>query len=101
MLPILHTLSESDNETPNTPNLTSLNSVSNPSYHHLPSSIPEEKTNNNREIVRSADNYVNMPKNKDILKEKSDLGNNPFVPNKNEVHHYVNDGIRDLDDVAV
>ncbi|KAG5886437.1 hypothetical protein JTB14_035727 [Gonioctena quinquepunctata] len=65
LLPMLHVRTESDCETP----LQSPNSISNPSY-HLPPVILEESTNQDTEIVKTPDNYINMMQNKNKIKEK-------------------------------
>lgn len=54
LVPMLHTLSESDTEAPVTPL-----SVANPSYLMFPKNGQKEG-----EICKTADNYVNMPQNK-------------------------------------
>lgn len=87
LLPILHTNCESDGETP----LHSPNSVANPTYHQLPS-LKEVAQDNS--IVHTADNYVNMPQNKNICKEKSNAASS-------EPHHYVNTVSGQWDPVTV
>nr|XP_023029901.1 vascular endothelial growth factor receptor 1-like [Leptinotarsa decemlineata] len=66
LVPMLHASIESDCETP----LQSPNSVSNPSYHHMPTTILEENLDEDKDIVKSVDNYVDMLQNKTMMKEK-------------------------------
>ncbi|CAH1110876.1 unnamed protein product [Psylliodes chrysocephalus] len=63
LLPMLKDKNDLDISSP----LASPNAVSNPGY-HLPPIIGTDE-DNNTEIVKSADNYVNMPQNKNLLKE--------------------------------
>ncbi|CAH1160263.1 unnamed protein product [Phaedon cochleariae] len=97
LLPMLHVLSESDSETPlATPNQSpNPNGVSNPSY-QLPPSITQEKTASSGEIVKSADNYVNMPQNKSMLRDKANVDEKK---DKVVEHNYVNGDIRDWESV--
>lgn len=65
IVPMLNRRSESDSEALNSPR-----SYENPSYHALP-----KAANGHRDILKSKDNYVNMPQNKsaiisDNLKER-------------------------------
>lgn len=103
---MLNTGAESDSETP-TPSPQG-NSVSNPTYHHLPSAIKEEETNvdmvdNSDNIVKTADNYVNMSQNKNHFKDKmsNSVSTNPFVDvnNKKQKAHYVNEDTREWNKV--
>ncbi|XP_023029906.2 PDGF- and VEGF-receptor related isoform X3 [Leptinotarsa decemlineata] len=66
LLPMLRAPTDSDCETP----LQSPNSVSNPTYHHMPPTIFEETTNQNGDVTKPTGNYVNMPQSKSVLNEK-------------------------------
>lgn len=70
VIPMLETHNESDSETLNSPK-----SYANPSYNVLP-----RTTNGHFDILKSKDNYVNMPKHKSA------------IINDRE-HHYVNGNI--------
>lgn len=59
--PMLKRNNESDFEEPNSPK-----SYANPSYHVL-----QKATNGHADILKSKDNYVNMPKNKSAIKNDS------------------------------
>lgn len=78
LMPMLHTLSESDSETPQSPV-----SVANPSY-LLFSKNGQKETG---EICKTADNYVNMPQNKCSLKSETKDSD------KNGARYYVNGNI--------
>ncbi|XP_018563787.1 vascular endothelial growth factor receptor 1 isoform X2 [Anoplophora glabripennis] len=104
MLPMLQRTSESGYETPVQSPVTP-NSFSNPSY-HIPPNVGEETkdySNNNSEIVRSKDNYVNMPQNKTFIKDKVTNQNNPFIDSDSEKGnaHYVNSSSKDWESVKV
>ncbi|XP_056648328.1 vascular endothelial growth factor receptor 1-like isoform X1 [Diorhabda sublineata] len=88
MLPMLGATSEADGETP----VSSPIAVSNPSY-QIPPTIIVNKNNDETEIVKSSDNYVNMPQNKIVIKGKTmqDSKVNSKCENKNGIHHYVNE----------
>lgn len=104
---MLNTINESDSETPLSSPFPQGDSVSNPSYHHLPTPIREEDPNaeNCDNIVKNSDNYVNMSRNKNNFKDKlaNNSNANPFVEvnNKKQQAHYVNDDTRDWGRVQV
>ncbi|KAJ8949908.1 hypothetical protein NQ318_010542 [Aromia moschata] len=104
LLPMLRQPSESDGETP-LPTPITPNSFSNPTYHIPPRILEETRdcANNNTDIVKSVDNYVNMPQNKTIVKEKGNPSNNPFVNVNSDKggHNYVNSNSRDWESVQV
>lgn len=103
---MLKTISESDSETPLPSPYPQSESVSNPSYHHLPTPIGEQDINiDDGDIVKTSDNYINMSRNKSNLKDKvaNSSQMNPFVEfnNKNQEAHYVNEDTRDWDRVQI
>lgn len=104
LLPMLGRPSDSGCDTPLHSPITP-NSFSNPSY-HIPPKVAEEAkgySNNNSEIVKSPDNYINMPQNKSFAKEKMMNQNNPFVDSNSENGnaHYVNSTSKDWESVKV
>lgn len=105
---MLNTINESDSETPLSSPFPQGNSISNPTYHHLPPSIREEETNfdtmeNTNEMIKTADNYINMSENRKKLKENGAYSTNskPLVDvnNKKQEVHYVNEDTRDWEKV--
>lgn len=106
---MLNTVSESDSETPLPSPFPEGNSISNPTYHHLPSAIREEdeetSVDSGDKQLKTADNYISMSQNKNNLKDKnaSSASTNPFVDinNKKQEVHYVNEDTRDWDRVHV
>ncbi|KAJ8976163.1 hypothetical protein NQ317_002051 [Molorchus minor] len=76
LLPMLR-LSESSESDTSLQAPVSPNSFSNPSYHIPPRITEEDETTNKTNIIKSTDNYVNIPQNKNVMKEKH--SSNPFV----------------------
>lgn len=107
LLPMLNTASESDTETPLSSPFPQGNSVSNPTYHHVPSSIKEEESSLDEGdgLVKSSDNYISMSQNKNNFKDKiaNNRNTNPFVEadNQKQEVHYVNQDMRDWSRVQV
>lgn len=85
LLPMLHLQNDSDCDTPNTPK--SPNSFSNPSY-HIPPKISE------KDIVKTADNYINMPQNKSAIKNDKTNTNLNSNANTDAANNYVNSSSR-------
>ncbi|KAF2903028.1 hypothetical protein ILUMI_03160 [Ignelater luminosus] len=96
LLPMLHTQNESDCDTPNPFNQTPATptSYSNPTYHIPPSIIERTDT----DIVKTTDNYVNMPQNKSAIKSDKTVNNNLNNPSTN---NYVNSSSRDWERMQV
>ncbi|KAF5286422.1 hypothetical protein FQR65_LT12603 [Abscondita terminalis] len=92
LLPMLHTTNESDCESPH---VTTPISFSNPSYHMPP--VIREKTD--EDIVKTADNYVNMPQNKNAIKNEKNLKDNVNTSTNKDVNTYVNNNSRDWESV--
>ncbi|KAF2903029.1 hypothetical protein ILUMI_03161 [Ignelater luminosus] len=94
LLPMLHTQSESDCETPGLFNQTpeTPTSYSNPSYHVPPSIIERTDT----DVVKTSDNYVNMPQNKSATKSDKIVNNNFNNPSTN---NYVNTSSADWEGI--
>ncbi|XP_031339412.1 vascular endothelial growth factor receptor 1-like isoform X2 [Photinus pyralis] len=95
LLPMLHTQNESDCEL--SPCVKTPTSFSNPSYHMPP--IIMEKTD--EDIVKTADNYVNMPQNKNAMKNEKNLKECISATNEKDANHYVNNNTRDWERVQV
>ncbi|CAH1182641.1 unnamed protein product [Phyllotreta striolata] len=93
LLPMLQGKADGDAATP----AASPNAVSNPSYHIPPAIEGGAVEETGAEIVKSADNYVNMPQNKNLLKD-SKLALSDCK--KSDVH-YVNEIRNDGDAVQV
>lgn len=83
LLPMLQTYSESDCESPK---YADDRSFSNPSY-HMPPVILQQSDGG---IVKSNDNYVNMPENKSALKSNKTSAKNVNVFNERDTPNYVN-----------
>lgn len=96
LLPMLHSQNELDCETPNPFSQTPAtpNSYSNPTYHIPPSIIEKSDT----DIVKTTDNYVNMPQNKSAIKSEKTVNNNCNNPSTN---NYVNSNSRDWERIQV
>ncbi|KAF5277866.1 hypothetical protein FQA39_LY06018 [Lamprigera yunnana] len=94
LLPMLHTQSESDCESPH---VTTPVSFSNPSYHIPP--IIMERTD--EDIVKTADNYVNMPQNKSAIKNDKKLKDSIDTSTNVDTNTYVNNSSRDWECVKV
>ncbi|XP_045479289.1 vascular endothelial growth factor receptor 1-like isoform X2 [Harmonia axyridis] len=75
-------------------------SFANPSY-HLPPNICDDSMRSDKDIVKSSDNYVNMPQNKSLVKEKTDGHPNIKVDEDTKDVHYVNSSSRDWETIIV
>ncbi|XP_072392187.1 vascular endothelial growth factor receptor 1-like [Diabrotica undecimpunctata] len=99
LLPMINVISETD--TDNSPIIPlDPNSISNPMY-HLPPTILNDGTNGQTEIAKSADNYVNMPQNKNLMKDRSAQDSKPLMDKKKESYRYFNDNFQELTSIKV
>ncbi|XP_044748223.1 vascular endothelial growth factor receptor 1-like isoform X2 [Coccinella septempunctata] len=76
-------------------------SFSNPSYHLPPNVVSDDSVTCEKDIVKSADNYVNMPQNKTMVKEKNSSHPNIKVDEDTKDVHYVNSSSRDWESIIV
>ncbi|XP_063923158.1 vascular endothelial growth factor receptor 1-like isoform X3 [Zophobas morio] len=98
LIPMLRIQSESDGDSSSCNSPVAPNSFSNPSY-HLPPIVERDQVISDKDIVKSSDNYVNMPQNKTVLRDS-----NPFlskVEKNGKDNNYVNSNSRDWESVKL
>ncbi|KAK9873019.1 hypothetical protein WA026_020752 [Henosepilachna vigintioctopunctata] len=75
-------------------------SFANPTY-HLPPDVCNESLKIVEDIVKSVDNYVNMPQNKNLAKEKTKSNPHVKVDEDTKDVHYVNSSSRNWEGIVV
>lgn len=76
-------------------------SFSNPTYHLAPKVISDDCVKSDKDIVKSTDNYVNMPQSKTLVKEKNISHPVIKVDEDTKDVHYVNSSSRNWETIIV